>query len=128
MSFRADRIGGLRFDENLHGASEGEDVDFCMHLPSGARLEIDPRARLVHNASAAGRKNEHWIAAVVRGNSYLYYRNWRRGWSNRIAFAWMMSGLAIMILMACVRRFSLAPWKTFIVAARYGKEVGSGKR
>ncbi len=55
MSFRADRTGGLRFDPNLRGASEGEDVDFCLHLPAGARLEIDPRARLVHKSAARWR-------------------------------------------------------------------------
>jgi GT2 family glycosyltransferase len=127
MSFRADRVGGLRFDENLRGASEGEDVDFCMHLPAGARLEIDPRARLVHNVSPAARKNEHWIASVVRGNSYLYYRNWRRGLSNRIAFAWLMTGYATLAAVASVKRGSLAPWKAFTAAMRYGKRVGLGK-
>jgi len=127
MSFRADRVGGLRFDENLRGASEGEDVDFCMHLPAGARLEIDPRARLVHNVSTAARKNEHWIASVVRGNSYLYYRNWRRGLGNRMAFVWLMTGYAILATMASVRRGSLAPWKAFTAAMRYGKRVGLGK-
>jgi len=127
MSFRTDRIRGLVFDANLKGASEGEDVDFCLHLPAGSRLEIDPRARLVHKASITARKNEHWIASVVRGSSYLYYRNWRRGFLNRVAFAWLMSGFALLSLMASTKRSSLAPWKAFTAALRYGKEVGSGR-
>jgi GT2 family glycosyltransferase len=125
MSFRTDRIGNLRFDSSLRGASEGEDVDFCLHLPAGTRLEIDPRARLVHKVSAVARKDEHWIASVVRGNSYVYYRNWRCGLRNRIAFGWLLSGFAILAIISCVKRASVAPWKEFNGAIRYGKEVGS---
>jgi GT2 family glycosyltransferase len=128
MSFRIDRIGGLRFDTNLRGASEGEDVDFCLRLPANARLEINPRARLIHKASVVARNDEHWIASVVRGNSYLYYRNWRRGCSNRIAFAWLMSGFVILALTASVKRASLKPWKAFITALQYGKAVGTAKK
>ncbi len=128
MSFRAARISGLRFDENLRGACEGEDVDFCLHLPAGARLMVDPRARLVHNRSETARADEHWIASLVRGNSYLYYRNWQHGWGNFIAFAWLMGGFAVLALKACVRGASLAPWGAFTAAARYGKEVGLGKK
>ncbi len=127
MSFRTERIRGLRFDPNLKGGAEGEDVDFCLHLPSAARLEIDPRARLVHNVSTSGRKNEHWIASVVRGSSYLYYRNWRRGVLNRIAFAWLICGFALLSLMASAKRRSLAPWKAFTTALNYGKTVGLAK-
>jgi GT2 family glycosyltransferase len=127
MSFRTDRIGSLRFDLNLRGASEGEDVDFCLHLPANARLEIDPRARLVHKASTVARADEHWIASVVRGNSYLYYRNWRHAFVNRIAFAWLMSGYALMALTASTKRGSLKPWKAFTAAVRYGKKVGTAR-
>jgi GT2 family glycosyltransferase len=127
MSFRVSRIGGLRFDENLRGACDGEDVDFCMNLPAGARLQLDPRARLVHNVSTEARKSDHWIASVVRGSSYLYFRNWRHGWVNPCAFAWLMSGFAILATVASVKRASLGPWKEFSAAIRYGKKVGLGR-
>ena len=77
--FRSSAIRDVRFDPNLRGASEGEDVDFCMHLDRTARLVIHPGARLVHKGSPAGRASEHWIGGVVRGNTYLYYRNWNSG-------------------------------------------------
>jgi GT2 family glycosyltransferase len=128
MSFRTDRIGGLRFDPNLRGGSEGEDVDFCLHLPPGTRLEVDPRARLVHHGSTVARNDEHWIASVVRGNSYVYHRNWQHGLMNRIAFGWLMSGFAMVATIASAKCGSLAPWKAFTAAMRYGKEVGSGKK
>jgi GT2 family glycosyltransferase len=126
MSFRTDRTEGLRFDPNLKGSSEGEDVDYCQHLPAGSRIEIDPKVRLVHKASLAARKDEHWIASVVLGSSYVYYRNWRRGLRNRAAFAWLMCGFGILSLAASARRFSLAPWRSFITALQYGKKVGLG--
>jgi GT2 family glycosyltransferase len=125
MSFRCERTNGLRFNENLRGASEGEDVDFCLHLPAGARLEMDPRARLVHKVSPTARKSEHWIGSLVRGNCYLYYRNWRHGWRNRIAFAWLVCGYTVLALIASAKDRSLAPWQAFTAAVRYGKEVGS---
>jgi GT2 family glycosyltransferase len=127
MSFRIARTGGLRFDQNLRGPCEGEDVDFCLHLPAGARLQIDPRARLVHNKSATARADEHWNASAVRGISYLYYRNWRHGWRNFIDFAWLMTGFAILVLLACVKSASPTPWKEFTKAARYGRKVGLGR-
>ena len=128
MSFRSDRIRDLHFDSNLRGPSEGEDVDFCLHLPAGAKLQIDPRARLVHNASTAARKDEHWNASVVRGSSYLFYRNWRRGIIDRIAFVWLMSGFGLLSLAASMKRLLVAPWKEFTAALRYGREVGTGAR
>lgn len=124
MSFRADRTGGLRFDPNLKGSSEGEDVDFCLHLPKGARIVIDPKVRLIHKVSRTARKNEHWVASVVRGSSYVYYRNWHHRLRNRAAFAWLMCGFGTLSLAASVRRFSLAPWRAFLAALKYGKSVG----
>ncbi len=125
MSFRTSAIAGVKFDENLRGASEGEDVDFCMHLPPGTRLAIDPRARLVHNASPTGRRTEHWSAAVVRGTSYLYHRNWR---GSRLAFGWLMTGFASIALLAALKRRSGQPWDDFVGAYRYGRNVGTMSR
>jgi glycosyltransferase involved in cell wall biosynthesis len=121
MSFRARVIAGVQFDENLRGSSEGEDVDFCMHLPPGTRLAIDPRARLVHKASPLGRRTEHWSAAVVRGTSYLYHRNWR---SSHLAFGWLMTGFASIALLATLKQRSSRPWDDFVGAYRYGRSVG----
>ncbi|HEX8927038.1 MAG TPA: glycosyltransferase, partial [Terriglobales bacterium] len=118
MSFRTAAVGGLRFDPNLRGASEGEDVDFCLHMPKGSRLEIDPNARLVHKASMSARSDEHWIAAVVRGNTYLYHRNWQSGVFNRLAFAWLICGFALLAGLACAKRKSLGPWREFSNAMR----------
>ncbi len=125
MSFRASAIRGLRFDENLTGASEGEDVDFCMRLPAGTKLVIDPSARLVHKISPAGRASEHWIGPVVRGNAYLYYRNWNTGLKNRACFVWFKAGYTLLSLVSGARRRSMAPWRAFRDALEQGKVRGT---
>jgi GT2 family glycosyltransferase len=125
MSFRAAAIQGARFDENLTGASEGEDVDFCMRLPAGTKLVIDPSARLVHKVSPAARAPEHWIGPVVRGNTYLYYRNWNTGLKNRACFFWFKAGYALLSLAASGRQRSLAPWRAFRDALEQGRVLGT---
>jgi hypothetical protein len=85
---------------------------------------IDPKVRLIHKVSRTARKNEHWVASVMRGYSYVYYRNWHRGLRNRAAFAWLICGFGMLSLAACIRRFSLAPWRAFTRALEYGKSVG----
>jgi GT2 family glycosyltransferase len=125
MSFRSSAIHDVRFDSNLKGASEGEDVDFCMHLDPAAKLMIHPGARLVHKVSPAGRISEHWIGPVVRGNVYLYYRNWNSGLKNRVCFFWIKVGYSLLALTASITRRNLEPWRTFKNALRQAKKVAS---
>ena len=125
MSFRAAAIRGVWFDENLTGPCEGEDVDFCMHLPPGTKLMIDPSARLVHKASPAGRASQHWIGPVVRGNIYLYYRNWNTGLKNRTCFFWFKVGCALISMIASARRRSWTPWRAFRDAWKQGRVRGT---
>ncbi len=127
MSFRSSAIRDARFDASLKGASEGEDVDFCMQLGPAAKLVIHPGARLVHKISPVGRVSEHWIGAVVRGNAYLYYRNWNSGVKNRVCFFWLRAGYGLLSLVASARRRSLAPWRTFRNALLQGRQSGKGE-
>lgn len=80
MSFRASVIRGKLFDENLRGVSDGEDVDFCTRLGREVKLLIAPRARLEHHHSAV-RLHDHWLRRSVRGNIFLYRKNWKKGYS-----------------------------------------------
>jgi GT2 family glycosyltransferase len=113
MSFRAKAIGGHRFDENLHGVSDGEDVDFCVRLGPNAILTIAPRARLVHNSSPVGRDMGHWLRRDVRANYYLYWKNWSQSARNRLCFTWLNLGYLLVVSLAAMRRFSLNPWHAF---------------
>lgn len=123
MSFRADRIGDARFDENLSGVSDGEDVDFCCHLNPGSPLLITPKARLVHNQSPSGRSLKHWTSREAKSNHYLYYRNWRSGVFNRLSFCWLNLGYGLVASFASLRRRSLTPWRELLQGMRDGQSV-----
>ncbi|MGH9438265.1 MAG: glycosyltransferase family 2 protein [Terriglobia bacterium] len=123
MSFRAEAIRGLRFDGNLRGVSDGEDVDFCARLGSQAILMITPRARLVHNHSPAGRERDHWLRRVSRSQHYLYRRNWNHGSINRISFLWLNTGYALIATLASVRRLSWEPWRALRAGIRDAKAI-----
>lgn len=123
MSFRADAICGVQFDENLSGVSDGEDVDFCAHLPAASVLLITPRARLVHNQSPSGRSQKHWISREAKSNHYLYHRNWRYGIFNRLSFCWLNIGYGVIASFASLRRRSLGPWRDLLDGMREGHRV-----
>jgi GT2 family glycosyltransferase len=123
MSFRAPAIRNVRFDANLTGASEGEDVDFCLHLAPGTKLAIDPSVRLVHKISARARVSQHWITPVARANVYLFYRNWNTGAKNRLCFLWLKAGFSIVALASSARRRSLNPWHSFKDALAEGMQL-----
>jgi GT2 family glycosyltransferase len=119
MSFRADTIRDMRFDPNHLGAL-AEDTDFCWRLPTATLLLIAPRARLVHNRSLLGRARDHWLRAHAQSSYYLYERNLKRGFRNRICFAWLNVGYMIALGGTCVRRRSLEGWR----AIRDGRSRG----
>lgn len=123
MSFRADAIRDIQFDENLSGVSDGEDVDFCAHLKPRSLLLITPKARLVHNQSPAGRSQKHWTSREAKSNHYLYYRNWRSGIFNRLCFCWLNLGYGIVATFASLRRGSLEPWRDLVEGMREGCRV-----
>ena len=123
MSFRADAIRGIQFDENLSGVSDGEDVDFCAHLKPRSLLLITPKARLVHNQSPTGRSQKHWTSREAKSNHYLYHRNWRSGVFNRLCFCWLNLGYGIVAAFASLRRGSLEPCRDLLEGMREGRRV-----
>ncbi len=123
MSFRAETVRGMSFDENFPGLAEGEDVDFCARLRPGTNLVIAPGARVLHKRNAQqGRSNKYWLRLSAQSNWYLYYRNWRTGVINRLHFLWLNVGYGVAALLACSRRLSLRPWRELILGARQGRE------
>ncbi len=127
MSFRADVLRGLSFDENLDaqlkGVSDGEDVDLCERLPQGTKLLIAPRARLAHYHNSVGRLSDHWLRRHSRGNFFLYEKHWKHGVANRLAYAWLYTGYALAALLGCARRLSLEPWQAFRTGRREARNA-----
>jgi len=123
MSFRADEIRGLWFDENLQGACFAEDIDFCARLARN-NLLITPRARLVHKRSPEGRNAVHWLDLHAQGANYMRQRHWRRGIWNNLCFAWLNVGYALAATLSSVCRMSLEPWQALRQGARRGRSLG----
>ena len=123
MSFRTERIRGLRFDENLQGVSDGDDADFCVRLGPKAILLINPNSCLVHNPSPVGREMGHWLRREVRSVYYVYHRNWNSGLFNRLSFAWLNLGYAFIATLGSVQRLSLAPWRALLDGRRDAWEI-----
>jgi GT2 family glycosyltransferase len=123
MSFRASAIRHVRFDENLRGVSDGEDVDFCARLDRGAELWMTPKARLIHKESTAGRRRDHWLRRDARSAYFHYWKNWNRGIKNRLCFLWLNAGYGLVATLGCLRAGSLRPWQAALEGAREGRAV-----
>lgn len=119
MSFRAEAIRSLRFDENIR-TTGAEDADFCARLRRGSVLLIAPTARVFHERAAAGRADNHWIEGDLEWAYYLYRRNWDAGVHNRLCFAWLIVGYAVAATLASIRQRSFAPWRGFFSGIREG--------
>src|SRR5206468_2967373 len=91
MSFRAEVIRALRFDDKVVGTS-AEDADLCARLAPGSPLLVTPAARLFHKRSSPGRSRHHWIRVATEQATYLYRRNWASALVNRVRFAWLTLG------------------------------------
>jgi len=117
MSFRAEAIRDLRFDENLRGVCDGEDIDFCCQMPKGALMLIAPLAHLTHNQSPIGRSQQHWLGRHVRANYFLYRKHWAKAFGNRLYFVWLNSGYFLLACLASLKRCSFDPWRHLIEAA-----------
>lgn len=126
MSFRAEAVRKTLFDEELLGVSDGEDVDFCLRLGPRAKLLIAPGARLAHYHSAAGRLQDHWLRRMVRGNVFLYRKNWRRGIANRLCYTWFMLGCGLVGAVGSARRLSLDPYRALLVGLGEGRRAVPG--
>jgi GT2 family glycosyltransferase len=124
MSFWAEAIRNVRFDERLTGVCNGEDVDFCFRSGPGASLFIAPGARLIHKRSAIGRSSDHWLRRFSEAQTYLYRRHGNRSLEDRLCFAWLNAGLALAATLGSMRRCSLAPW----LAAIEGRRAGLKRR
>jgi glycosyltransferase involved in cell wall biosynthesis len=127
MSFRADEIRELRFDENLHGACFAEDIDFCARLPRNCVLLITPRARLVHEHSPEARNSVHWLDLHAQGTNYMRQRHRRLGIWNNLCFAWLNVGYALAATLSSVRRMSLEPWNAWSAGAKRGRSLGGAR-
>lgn len=120
MSFRKSAMNGMRFDDNLRGVADGEDVDLCVRL-NGVYL-IDPACKLTHHFDPSGRETTHWTQRHSRAQIYLYQRNWGR---HRIAYGWLRIGYIVAAALGCVSRKSLGPLQGVLSGCSEGKRMAA---
>jgi GT2 family glycosyltransferase len=116
MSLKRFSLNGTRFDHNLRGVCDGEDVDLCVRLKG--TYFIDPRCRLTHHSNPVGRETDHWTRRHARAYTYLYLRNWS---SHKLAYAWLSFGWLLAAAIASLRRFSLNPFHSLFAGLREGR-------
>jgi len=121
MSFRADVARNGKFDTRIRN---GEDVDFCVSLGRNVLLVIAPRVRLQHMSSPVGRSQDLWLAQFAATQAFLYAKNWRHDFKNRVCFAWLCIGLGLAAMANGLRRASLKPWRETFASVREGVETG----
>lgn len=131
MSFRAGAVRSHRFDANLIGVSDGEDVDFCVRLGRDAVLLIAPKVRLEHHHSRSERLQDHWVRRRARATTFLYHKNWKNDGRSRLYYWWLSFGYALVASAASCLRCSLSPWQALLLGFREGKrplneELGPG--
>jgi hypothetical protein len=80
-------------------------------------LVIAPGARLEHRHSPVGRLRNHWLRRSVRGNFFLYHKNWNQGFFNHLCYWWLWAGYYFVALVASLRRMSFDPWRALRTGA-----------
>jgi GT2 family glycosyltransferase len=120
MSFRAEAVRHIRFDENLPTTME-EDIDLCLRV--GGPLVIAPRARLFHKRSSPGRSTQHYLKWEARTSHHLYRKYWSHELYNRFCFWWLNFGYALMATLGSLKRASAEPWQAFSEGAAEGKRI-----
>ncbi|MGH7745895.1 MAG: glycosyltransferase family 2 protein [Candidatus Dormibacteria bacterium] len=122
MSVKRSSLNGDRFDDWYKGAGP-EDVDLTWRLSERCPLVITPQARLVHVRTSVDGPREHWLSYSVKSQYYLYHRLWNTGVANRLCFAWLNFGYALLATTASLRHFSFAPWRAFKAGIRGAEEI-----
>lgn len=108
LAIRRAALGATRFDARYRAASLGEDVDLSWALARrGARLAIATDARVTHERPP--RPDARYEEAILTSWGFVFDKHQPKTLTNRLAFTWFATGVALGALYAAVRRRSLAP-------------------
>jgi GT2 family glycosyltransferase len=94
MMWRADVLGAVRFDEEMEGYSQGEDLDFSLRARQMGRLMMLSTPRLDHRHQAAGRPDAYRLGQMEIRNRFAIHRRAiaNRTWRDVVWFtyAWAL--------------------------------------
>lgn len=124
MSFRRSLLGGLRFDEELEGPGEMEDVDMARTVSRLARIRYEPAARVRHQLSPVGRDvDAARLARLVRHHRHVWRRHVPHFLRHEAARLWSVTGLLVL----CLATRRLEATRT-IVGQVLGRAPGTARR
>lgn len=95
MSLKKEKIGDLRFDENMTGYCHGEDMDFCYRLSQGNKLVLNSKAVCLHKQSPEGRYKGEREANEILFRYYFFRKNLPFTLGNLAVFVWFNLGMLI---------------------------------
>lgn len=122
MSVKRSALGSERFDAGYNG--RGEDLDLSWRVSEQHPLVIAPAARAQHLRTPLARSPESWLTSNLFGYYYMYHRIWNTSLFNRLCFAWLKSGFALIALASSVKKRSGAPWSAYKAAISSARESG----
>jgi GT2 family glycosyltransferase len=102
MCYKLEVLKDQQFDENLSGYALAEDLDFSYRLNRkyGNSLFITPYARLMHRASVVERiPSEKMVYTNQINHFYLNFKDFNKTISEKLIFAWAVSGIAFLRIM-----------------------------
>jgi GT2 family glycosyltransferase len=95
--FRAEVLRGLRFDhgyERFSGYAYAEDLDLTYAVGRSGRLCVEPRARMLHNVSPAGRVDNLRLGLAQAVNRARFLRkHLGRDVGHLVCYLWAMLGV-----------------------------------
>ena len=96
MAFRKDVISEIKFDENFHGYSWGEDDDIAYRVSRKYQNFYTPFAKFVHTGSPSARSNKYAEMKMgIENHYYLFRKNLPQDFKHKFAFWWSVVGLFV---------------------------------
>jgi len=118
FSFKRSVFETISFDEKLKKYSEGEDLDFSYRLfkkfPNS--LYISPDAKLIHNASPAGRLPDAELIYMREFYGlYLFFKNSEQNINNVFIYSWSRVGKIISNMVNLISKLSFGEAKESLI-------------
>lgn len=112
MSVSRSALGCERFNHTERGRCE--DIDLSWRVSEHFRSVLTPRARLAHVRTNENNARGYWVTSAAIDYYYLYYRYWKSGVTNWLAFSWLNCGLIVISTVSSLHHCSLKPLRALV--------------
>jgi GT2 family glycosyltransferase len=131
MSFRKHVLQQFRFDENLLGYANAEDLDFSFRVSRHYKLMLAPLAKVYHHVSPIERDRlDIYFSNKIFHAYYLFRKNIPGTISNWFDFIWLNIGYMLSALISGHPMILSGTWDGYrrIVKVIFGGDVGEELR